>query len=115
MSGHRRTCSMNPEPAGRDRRIPQAKAVSWTLRPASGLPRGLPASIRRHVAATRRYALRRGPHVVRPIDVDEAVLGIELDLHHLLSDERVAPDVEHAVRAPHFRRIVVVGRGTVVE
>src|SRR5690348_15784023 len=57
----------------------------------------------------------RGPCVVPAIDINEALLRIELDLRQLLPRELVLSDVIPRIRAPHFGRIVVVLRRAIGE
>src|SRR5512142_2543341 len=55
------------------------------------------------------------PHVVVAIGVDDAVVGIDLDLAHSLASEIVESVVEGRVRAPDFGRIGEVLRRSVAE
>src|SRR5690348_887758 len=63
----------------------------------------------------RRWSWSPRPGVVRAIDVDDPLVGIELDLRQLLAVEPIDADVDLGVRAPDFGWIVEVLRRAVGE
>src|SRR6476469_8582565 len=69
----------------------------------------------RHALGLWSTACRAGPDIVCTVQVDETVVGVELDLAQRLAAVVVLADVARRVRAPHLGGIVVLLRRAVAE